>query len=363
MLADSRDELLAEGVFRAPELERLFAPRKTGYLGADAALSVPLPDGRTLWLFGDTLLGAMDGRIRTWTGMPRNSAVVLSPGDTAPEKVEWILRGSVEGRHPGFLNLPPEAGDQWFWPGTALCIGGELFVFGYGVTHGPGECEALAFLVVGPWLLRARDISGPPEQWRFECEPVTWGREGDFFCSANIVDGGCLYLLGLTRRGKYWTRGVCARMARVRVDELLEHGAACGAEVLLSAGPDAVWSDQDGDPAVLFEPGVTESSLYFDAPRNRFLVTTYRPARAEYLVSAAPRPEGPWSEPKVLFSPPEGIPREKHLFYALRMHPHLARNPYEMVFTYIVNARDPADLQTDAGIYYPRFVRADLRRI
>ena len=35
-----------------------FYPYRQGWLGGDAAYSVPLSPGRTLWLFGDTFIGA-----------------------------------------------------------------------------------------------------------------------------------------------------------------------------------------------------------------------------------------------------------------------------------------------------------------
>ena len=44
-------------------------PFQDGWLGADAAYSIPLPDGRSVWIFGDTLYGergSLMGMIRAW---------------------------------------------------------------------------------------------------------------------------------------------------------------------------------------------------------------------------------------------------------------------------------------------------------
>ncbi len=38
-------------------LDRFWAPRGPGWTGGDGGWSVPLPDGRVLWLFGDSFLG------------------------------------------------------------------------------------------------------------------------------------------------------------------------------------------------------------------------------------------------------------------------------------------------------------------
>ncbi|MBR9980011.1 MAG: hypothetical protein KFF50_03185, partial [Desulfatitalea sp.] len=43
----------------APVFNRLFSPGNGGWSGGDGTLSIPLPDGRTVWLFGDSLLGAV----------------------------------------------------------------------------------------------------------------------------------------------------------------------------------------------------------------------------------------------------------------------------------------------------------------
>src|ERR1700677_1305140 len=49
-------------------------PYQNGWLGADAAYSIPLGSGQSLWLFCDTFVGSRGARTRAQrTGMPRNS--------------------------------------------------------------------------------------------------------------------------------------------------------------------------------------------------------------------------------------------------------------------------------------------------
>ena len=56
------------------EAERLFQqdPR---WLGADAALSIPLSKGRILWLFGDTFVATSNAHMRSESEMVRNTIV------------------------------------------------------------------------------------------------------------------------------------------------------------------------------------------------------------------------------------------------------------------------------------------------
>ena len=38
--------------------DKMFTRYENGWTGADATYSVPLPDGRVLWMFGDTFIGS-----------------------------------------------------------------------------------------------------------------------------------------------------------------------------------------------------------------------------------------------------------------------------------------------------------------
>ena len=75
---------------------------------------------------------------------------------------------------------------------------------------------------------------------------------------------------------------------------------------------------------------------------------------AKMMIRRAPRPEGPWSEPVVIFDPPErqldGV-----IMYAFKAHPHLDGGG--LAATYVVTPTNPDVLLDDETFYYPRFVR------
>ncbi len=60
------------------EAEELFR-RDPRWLGADAALSIPLADGRTVWLFGDTFIAKSSAHVRSESEMVRNTGPWSSP--------------------------------------------------------------------------------------------------------------------------------------------------------------------------------------------------------------------------------------------------------------------------------------------
>ena len=63
-----------------PEADRLFHQDPL-WLGADAAYSIDLGAGRSLWLFGDTFVATSAAAQRTASGMPRNTIGVQEGRD------------------------------------------------------------------------------------------------------------------------------------------------------------------------------------------------------------------------------------------------------------------------------------------
>ncbi|MBK8566787.1 MAG: DUF5005 domain-containing protein [Saprospiraceae bacterium] len=64
----------------ATDFNQLFT-RYSGWTGGDATYSIPLPDGRNLWLFGDSFIGTVNAnRSRPGGGLLRN-AFVVQDGD------------------------------------------------------------------------------------------------------------------------------------------------------------------------------------------------------------------------------------------------------------------------------------------
>lgn len=95
------------------------AMNTAGWSGGDGASSVPLPDGRSLWLFGDTILGpeAPGGGYGAGTRMVHNSFVIQDRG---------CLR-AVNGPRGG--EVLPDSGTAFYWPTAGLALGDRLYVF------------------------------------------------------------------------------------------------------------------------------------------------------------------------------------------------------------------------------------------
>lgn len=88
-----------------PAWEALFDSLSAGWSGGDGAASVRLPDGRLLWLFGDTFTGSVSssGRRGTDARIVRNSIVVTDGG-------------CARVATPGAAALPGGSDGSWLWP-------------------------------------------------------------------------------------------------------------------------------------------------------------------------------------------------------------------------------------------------------
>jgi hypothetical protein len=92
------------------------------------------------------------------------------------------------------------------------------------------------------------------------------------------------------------------------------------------------------------------------------MVHSEPPLGRKIFVRTANRPEGPWSDPKCVYSVPEVDRNAAYFAYAAKGHLQLSR-PDELLITYLVNAHDFGAMVRDASIYRPRFIRVPLKAI
>ncbi len=112
----------------------------TEWASADGAIPVGLPDGRTVWMFGDTYAGKVDsgGAIDAADPLLHNSFVVQSGACFAP-----LMGGAPLARQE---LIPNPASDEWYWPASGVVVDNTLQVFVWVMQAAP---EPLYFTNVG----------------------------------------------------------------------------------------------------------------------------------------------------------------------------------------------------------------------
>ncbi len=270
-----------------------------GWAAADGTISIPLADGKTLWLFGDTIVNLpnADGTLRRNADFVRNSAI-LHDGATATT----LLTGTAQDAGDF---LEPADPKEWYWPGHGIVEGDELVVFMGRVRKTPTGVPGWNFEGVGSDMLRLNlsDLSVKSRTSMPGGTGTEWG-------SAVIDDGTHTYVFGAyTRPNEPYYRG--ALLARTASGHLKE----AAFEYWNGSG----WS---ADPAAA-KPVTDEVSPAYSVvrtPQGRYAMVSQEWFFGTKLnVRTADAPAGPWSEWRTIDDgppkPPGGIS------YNAQVHP------------------------------------------
>jgi hypothetical protein len=311
---------------------RLFTRSGGGWTGGDGTLSVPLGDGRTLWLFGDSFLGTVnpDGTRPEDAPLVRN-CIVVQDGDTLSTRT-----GGSPAAPESFF--PPQAPGEWCWPADATVQNGKVFV----ILHRFHQGRPL--LWDWQWTGTVVAEMGLPE---LEIERIT----------PLAVANGVMYGAILERAEGIYIYGVA------------EHGNSRWMHVARAPpgrflGP---WTFFDGsgwspDPAstrpVL--DGVSTQFGLVALPGDGLALVTMDnrvPFSADIVMYRAAHPEGPWQGPCRLYRAPEA--GAAIAAYNPFVHPQFTTGDRLLVSYNVNHVTEPAALYRDATIYRPRFIRID----
>lgn len=328
-----------ESAVPAAEVNALFDVRGPGWTGADTTYSVPLPDGRTVWLFSDTFLGVVDDRGGRHRFSPLvNNTLVVQDGDELT-----TLHGGDPTLPQSFFPSPTGGKDDWYW------------VYD-GTVEDAAEGEVGAKLRV--FLLHFRRAGGGPFgfEWR-----------GNALATLSLPDLSLESIEPVTSAG-----GVSWGAA---LTETQSHTYIYGTEDLgddkymylaraARGGLSGSWEYWDGsawssDPAasVRLLHGVANEYSVTPHAGGFVLVTmdtrsTFSPDLVAYT---ACDPQGPWENRTLLYRTPESGQGDQ-ITYNAHAHPQLA-DEHGWLVSYNVNSRTFGDLFLDATIYRPRFIR------
>lgn len=331
-----------------PAGDRLFHqdPR---WLGADAAYSVDMGDGRVLWLFGDSFVSPHPAKTRVGSSMPRNTIAIETGYDPSRAMMHFYWR-EHDGNASSFF---AEEHDDWLWPLDGICSDHRLLLFFNVIRadHSPGSLgfrglHSIAFLVMNaneaPLAWRLRKMVLPNNRWN-----ITLG-------VAVLREQKYLYIYGFDepRHDIY--------LARTSASQAMA-GDLSGMEWWLAReGQHGEWireSDRSLQPTPVFRNGATELSIHWDRNMQRYVeIQSVGFGASEIAARSAGHLQGPWSPLQVIYRPPES--NDPHPFvYAAKAHPELRGDG--LLITYAANGSEQR-LATDMSIYFPRFVRAHL---
>ncbi len=333
------------------EAEELFH-RDPRWLGADAALSIPLGNGRTVWLFGDTFIAKTKSHVRSESAMVRNSIAIQTGEDPCTASITFHWGQNSDGSPASFF---PEGSNSWFWPGHGIRLDdGPLIIFLYTIIATPGK--GLGFAEAGYAVAVIDKPDTSPETWSpriVNFEPSTFDAVP---ATAVIQDGAYVVALAIRQEGRH--AGALVRYPAVS----LAQGDLGGAEWW--AGVEHGWVREpflgtDGPMFVMDDAG-SECSLHWDERIGSYVhIASYGFGASTIGLRTSPCLTGPWSPPIVVYRPPESN-GQRPFVYAAKAHPELVSSVSpDLIVTYATNSFEFSDLFTQQGtnsLYWPRMV-------
>jgi hypothetical protein len=339
-----------QGLVRKDHAFTEFFRRTSGWTAGDGALSVPLSDGRVLWLFGDSHLDDFD----TATGtMPclfqmRNAALLHRKQDL--QNIQTLA-----GRGPGFKSWFKHSTneDLWFWPVTGFQNGNTVYVY-------------LA-------SLRKTTAGG---QWGFESTGHdSWGNvkfpEMKEITYAPLPPfHGITFGQGFVKEGEY-------------IYAFGGKGSGLASDIFVarfkSENPENQWAFWDGRS---WDGNVTNAapiargastSIHVCKVRDKFVLTTSAFSIAcdqgkEILMATSTSPTGPFSPLKKIFTIGDVFEGHYPFFYFPVAHPEFINEHEELLVTYSINGYEPCVPACGKGRaipdhYRPKAIRVPLAMI
>jgi hypothetical protein len=343
----------------ARDLGPLFTNNSDRIIGLDGAFSIPLPDDRTLWFFGDTLIGARPtGSLWYINGKPAGPDDMSGRGtiDRMINNTGAIVRGRL-GLDGAFDFLRDQRGQikplipldsdehpdrDRIWCQHGIHHDGRLYLSFIKVRMLPvGSCPfPVCFEIVGSGL-----AVGDTDSWSFtritrHGSSVLWKADEPHFATAFLRSGEFVYLYGTVNRSD----GQQCFISRTR------HIDAIQSYEYFTNGS---WSPRLQDAQPIFGSMPSELSVSYNEHLQAFLAVHSLDLTGKIVARTAPNPWGPWSEPAVLWhvkvqhATPPPYPT---LIYAGKEHPEMSHQNGRVIYLTYVEFEE----------YFPRLVEITL---
>lgn len=329
------------------EISKVIIPDQGSVTGGDGMYSILLPDGRSIFLMGDSYIGTVsNGQRSTSDHMYRNTYIVYDNG-----KVSAVY--GANGNKKSSAAVPPKFPDEkkWYWPGHGFVDGNKLYIFQtlmyqggdgmwgfmYETTH------ILEYSLPGLNLVRTTPI------------PFN-GSEDVHYGMAALKEGDYVYIYAQVD-----VKNDANPISEVLVARSTMNNLYTNWEYYTGSG----WNT-DASSAVKLEglASVPVSSQFnVFKLRDKYVLLTQKKTfnSGEIYTFIADSPSGPWRNKQLIFKTYEQ--NSPHLFtYNAMAHPQFEKDGMILI-SYNVNTEIFAEQFCDVSTYRPRFFWVDINKI
>jgi len=332
-------------------------PLAQGWQGADAAYSIPLPDGRIIWIFGDTLYG--NERVVSSTGWPRmvHNSLGISSCKDSTWSIEYAIKKDAEGNPVSFFE--PKNPETYYWALDGVYHDGNLWITLLCLELDPSG--GIGFMTCGSDLAKVSNLDKNAQEWEVTISPLAANGTKAYPSASTVIEGDYLYLFALDEledRPMIITRVHLEKLEQTQ--ENIEYFAK-----------DGTWKKGlvAADAKGIMKPGASEISVRYHADLGKWIAIMTGPEFMSNNVVArtAKKIEGPWSESKVIYYYPEmQYSYDKYdkdtYCYAAKEHPEFAVKG-SLFLTYVCNTFANEKLATHLDIYFPKSIYMPLEKI
>jgi hypothetical protein len=338
----------ADSTYVDTAFTKFFARDCCGVTGSDGYYSVPLPDGRVVWIFGDSFLGTVnpDGSREKRTPVFIRNAFAVQDGDSLR-----TLHQVIDGWESSLV-IPPDAvkgtefseDSLWYWPGDGFVEDGKLKVFMTAFYQ--ADTGNWGFKWVSPNLA----TFSLPELQLEKIDHFDYPGEDEIHWGHAVCDDdpGYTYIYGAENLTKF------PYVARAPKGDIL-------APWEFYTGTKWVKDSKLAKPMNDFRG--SEQFSVIKLKDKYVMLTQCGEFLNSYLCSVTSDiPYGNWGNKKELW-PIQPLNKDKNLFaYNPVAHPFFNENG-ELLVSYCVNSFDLNDLFEDASKYRPVFIRVPIHLI
>ena len=331
-------------ITEAPEQFNKFNNVNGGWCASDATISLPLPDNKTLWLFGDSFIGEKTGEfsINQSTSKFINNSAILDDGIT------------MNAFYGGTFNNPssfiPGEGQDYFWPEHAVIEYDTIKVFAVRVTYRnngtPGfnfqtgtTCKVSYKYPAMEYVETGKFESVTDSTFRFGACVIKSGDHTYIFGVKDTTLGGFKYPLPYL----------------ARVSESIEEPWQ------FYAGPDT-WSYNCKDALPVGDRPMSESFYVYEKNGKFYLIMHEIWMAGELFILEADNITGPWN--RLLTGGIENRfaiikPHTGNITYNLFAHPQFQQEG-KILISFNVNTTNFSSIYQDTRNYRARFYWLDV---
>lgn len=336
-------------IYRDTVFINLFHKNYNGITGADGTISVPFPDGSSLFMMGDSFLGkVVDNQRDPKTKMINNTFILVNSKKTDSKS---IFEG--EYNEPESLIVPSEEG-TFYWPGHGFVRDGVFHFFMSKFEKSSGIENIWGFRFLGTNYFQYTSDGFK----KIATEPFIYTEKNLVHWGHAVYDAGkYIYIYGSRVEKDSIARAHVCRTVVTKENHLDLSKVEFFDCKKWSGNP------TDSEPMLGTSSNISEQFSVFKYKEKFILLSQQRGIGAgEIYTYTSDSPFGPWSNKKMIYCTNESQQDKDIITYNAMAHPQYIDND-ELLICYNINSLKVPKIFTNVNLYRPVFLRVPMKLI